>query len=549
MKKIAISLSFFTLFITNVFPQSQIKLIVGIVIEQMRFDYLTKYWDKYSNNGFKRLFKQGIVYYNASYYYLNINSASSYTNIATGAHPFVHGIIGKQWYDRTHNKIINCVSDEQTTTIGTKKLQTAGSPKKIKAYSFSDQLSLTTLGRSQIISIATDMEAAILSAGYFADYVLWYDDNTGNWITSSYYTKSSMLLPKWVKDFNELNLTDIYLNNVWTTTYPIDKYIESLPDNNLIEKGIAGQTTFPYQMSILKEKVQNKYVLLKYTPFFNTYTKDLAINAIVNLKLGKDKYPDYLFISFQANSNISKVFGIRSVEIEDAYIKLDKDLSHLLQTLDDLVGKENYIVFLTSDQGACDNPNFLRNLGLEINFVETNAYQILLNSYLRAIYKQNNLVEKIFNNQIYLNQQWIDRSHKDPLQVQRIAADFFMQINSIQIAVPTQLLLNNSFSSGLIYYAYHSYYPGRSGDIIFTLSPNSFIQTQESYLISQSACYCNDNNNNHLPLIFYGGSIKPKHIYKHVDITSIATTLSALLKIQKPQNATEPPLDHVVKNN
>ncbi len=546
MKNLLTVLSFIILSLTTSFAQSQVKLIVGIVVEQMRFDFLTRYWDKYSDNGFKRLFREGTVFYNAGYDYLNINSATSYTNIATGTHPYIHGIIGSQWYDRTHGTIVNCVYDPETVTIGTKQMETAGSPRKIMAYTFSDQLSLSTLGQSQIVVIAPQKEAAILSGGHFADYVLWFDDHSGKWITSSYYTQSTMELPQWVKDFNALRLPATYLNNTWTTSLPINQYTESLPDATITEKGIAGQTTFPYNLQVLKTKVQNRYDLLQHTPFFNTYTKDLALNAIINLGLGKDNIPDYLLISFQANSNISKVFGIRSVEIEDAYLKLDKDLSHLLQTLDDIVGRDNYVVFLTSDRGACDNPNMLKNLGQEVYFFQTRANQVLLDAYLRAIYRQTGLVDKILDNQIYLNQQWIDRSRTDPLEIQRLAADFFMQIKAVQIAVPTQLLMNNSFSSDLLYYAYHSYYPGRSGDIIFTLSSNAFLETQDGFLPSFSQCYCNDNNNNHLPLIFFGGGIPHRSVYRHVDITSIAPTLSALLKIQLPQNATAPVLDEVM---
>ena len=546
MKKLFALLVTAFLTINITFAQTHIKLIVGIVVEQMRFDFLTRYWDKYSDNGFKRLLNSGTVFYNAGFDYLNINSATSYTNIATGTHPYIHGIIGKQWYDRSHDKIINCVYDPETVTIGTKRMETAGSPNKVMAYTFSDQLSLSTLGQSQIVVIAPDKQAAILSGGKFADYVLWFDDKSGKWITSSYYTKSTMQLPQWVKDFNKLHLPAVYLRNTWNTTLPLDKYTESMPDATITEKGLAGQTTFPYNLALLKSKTQNKYDLLQHTPFFNTFTKDLAINAIVNLKLGKDDIPDYLFISFQANSNISKVFGIRSVEIEDSYLKLDKDISHLLQTLDDLVGKGNYIIFLTSDRGACDNPNMLKNMGQQVNYFQTRANQVLLDAYLRAVYQQSGLVEKILENQIYLNQQWIDRNHIDPLDIQRLAADLFMQIKSVQIAVPTQVLLTGSFSSGMLYYAYHSYYPGRSGDILFTLSSNSFLETQDAFLPSFSECYCHDNNNNHLPLIFYGGQIPHRSVYRHVDITSIAPTLSALLKMQLPQNATAPVLSEVM---
>ena len=528
--------------------QHRPKLIVGIVVGQMRYDFLTRYWDKFSDNGFKRLVRDGVVYHNAGYAYLNINTASSLTDLATGTHPNLHGIIGSQWYDKNKAQLVNCVEDRETSVVGTDQLEVAGSPKKIFVQSFSDQLKMSNLGKSKVVVIAPTMEEAILSGGKLADEVYWYDSNTGKWVTSSYYCKSSMQLPQWVKIFNKRDFPDVYLSQKWTTTYDVSQYKESLPDQSLSERGIAGQTTFPYDLAKLSKQVQNKYKMFMYTPYFDTFTKDFAISSMVYDGVGKDNVTDYLFVYFGAPSYISQVYGIRSVEEEDAYIKLDKDISHLLSALDDIVGKGNYLVFLTSDRGACDNASLLRNLDLDVNFFQIQATKVILNSYLRALYSQENIVDKIVNFQVYFNQSIVDQMRVDLLQIQRNAATFLNQFSAVQYAIPTQLLVNSGFPSGIMHLAFNSYNPVRSGDVMFVLYPNAYLETPSHDLLSSSDCYCQCNNQNQLPLIFYGFGLKHKDIYRRVDITSVAPTLSALLGIQLPQSADTPILEQVLES-
>ena len=381
-----------------------------------------------------------------------------------------------------------------------------------------------------------------------ADEVYWFDMKSGCWVSSSYYFKSSGQLPYWVKTFNKRNFPKIYLKNQWQTSLPITVYKESLPDESLGEKGLGGQTVFPYDLAKLKKKFNNKNELFIHTPFFNTFIKDFAISSLVYDKVGKDNITDYLFIDFPATAYISQIFGIRSVEVEDAYIKLDKDIAHLLQALDDIVGKNNYIIFLTSDRGACDNPSLLKNMGLAVKFFNPYGNKIVLSAYLRAIYNNNNLVSEITDNQIYLNQSVIDRNRIDPLEIERYAASLFTQFKAVQIAIPTQIFNNSSFSTGLLKLAYHSYNPKRSGDVIFALAPGSFIVDKEQNIKSYSDCYCSCNNNTQLPLIFFSNKMRHYDVYRAVDITSVAPTLSALLDIQKPENATAPILTEVIQN-
>ncbi len=539
MKKLLLFLSL--LLVQTSFAQTP-KLVVGIVVEQMRYDYLTRYWDKFSESGFKKLYKKGLVYTNAGYDYLNINQYSSYANIATGTNPNIHGIVDKHWYDRVNHKTIDAVEDDETVIIGSKPI-TAGSPSKLLATTFADQLELTTFGQSKTIVIAPDMHSSILSSGTLCDLAVWYDDKSGNWVTSSFYTQT---LPQWIKNFNAKNFANIYLQSTWETTYKLYAYNESLSDANLGEKGISGKTTFPYNLAELRRK-NTQYEMLMHTPFFNTYTKDLALSAIVYNKLGKDQYTDYLLIGFGATARIAQSFGIRSVEIEDAYIKLDKDIAHLLSALDDLVGKGNYVVFLTSDRGACDNPAFLQSLGYKTNFFDASAVKVVLDTYLQAIYRSKGLIEHVDKGQIYFNQKLVDQQRIDWLKIESETASLLAQFKSVENAIPGHLLLRNSFGNGTLYSAYLSYNPKRSGDILFTLGAHSFLENEDKSLPSLSECYCSCNNNSHVPLIFYGGTIKPDKITRHVDVTSIAPTLSNIINIGLPEQSTAPVLQEALE--
>lgn len=532
--------NFIILWGQNNTPDKKPTLVVGIVVDQMRYDLIAKYWNKFSDDGFKKLINQGTFCKNAHYEYLNVNSASGYATIVAGSYPSQHGIINKYWYDRLNTKEVYCVEDNSVKPVGT-NFGEGKSPKNLSSTTWTDQLRISTYKMSKVYTVGFDDYASILSGGKLANASFWFDDNIGKWVTSSYYMDS---MKNWTINFNDKKFADIYLERTWQTTFPISKYTESLSDATSYEIGLGGKNTFPYDLSSLKNQYNN-YSVLQYTPFANTYTKDFAINLMMNEYLGRDPYTDVLMIDFAATGNISDMFGIQSVELEDAYIKLDKDIAHLLAAIDDFVGMENVVVYLTSDRGACENTKWLEDINLEVGEFNAKRASVLLNSYLRAIYGMGNWIDGFYNNEMYLGHFDIDKAQLSVDEVQDKASQMFVNFSGVATVISTSSLLKGTYSSGIMRQAQNSYFQSRSGDLILALDYGwRFKGANET-----SLCDCNSgyNENTHVPLIFYGGGIPNQEIYRYISMDNLAVTLSFLLDISLPNKSTGEPIVEVLK--
>ncbi|MBN2890435.1 MAG: alkaline phosphatase family protein [Bacteroidales bacterium] len=514
-------------------------LVVGIVIDQMRYDILARYWDKFGDNGFKKIVDGGTFCKNAHYEYLNVNSASGYATIACGSYPSQHGIINMKWYDRLLRTEVYCVDDNSVNSVGS-VFGEGRSPKNLSSTSWTDELRVSTYKMSKVYSVGMNDYASVISGGKLANTAFWFDENTGKWVTSSYYIDS---LKEWTNDFNEKMFADIYLQRSWTTTFPILKYTESLSDATAYEIGIAGQRTFPYDLAVLKNKYNN-YDILNYTPFANTFTKDFAINLMMNEYLGKDPYTDVLLINFAATGYIGDLFGIQSVEFEDAFIKLDKDIAHLISSIEDYVGMENVVIYLTSDRGACENTQWLTDINIETGEFNYKRTSVVLNSYLRAIYGMGNWIDGFYNDEIYLSHFDIDKASLTVVEMQERSAQMFVNFKGTATAIPTLSLLRGTYSSGIMKQAQNSYFQARSGDVFLVLDYGWRFQDDGT-----SLCDCNSgyNENTHVPLIFYGGNVPKKDIYRKVSMDDLAVTLSFLLDISLPNKSTGNPVVEVLE--
>lgn len=358
------------------------KLVVQVVVEQMRSDLLQRYWDRFSDKGFKKLVSEGAFCKDASYDYMVTESAPGYATIATGANPSEHGIVSNDWYVRLRNDIQFCVDDPKLDDSFSAFDENKYSPKQIIGSTLGDELRASNYKRSKVISISIKNYASVLSGGYLANAAYWMDENTADWVSSNYYMDS---LPRWVRDFNKKDLVPVYLSREWNTLNPIGSYQQSLADNNSYEIGFSNhQRTFPYNLKLLSLTEGSK--VIKYTPYGNSYAASLAVAAIIFEELGKDNYPDLLTISFATTGYVTDLFGVRSVELEDVYLRLDKEISHLLDVLNDRVGRENVIVVLTSDRGVSDHPDFNAEIGAPTGEFDSQKAIFLLNSYLKAVY-------------------------------------------------------------------------------------------------------------------------------------------------------------------
>jgi hypothetical protein len=522
-------------------PPEKPKLIVGLVIEQMRYDYIYKYLDKFGDGGFKRLLNEGLACKNANYNYLFTQTSVGLATIATGTNPSYHGIVAEEWYNRIKNKIVDCVDDEKEKTVGGSYEGGKYSPRQLLTTTIGDEIKLASFMKSKVIGISMRPNASILSTGQLANAAYWLDDASGSWVTSSFYTQE---LPAWVKDFNGKKFGDLYMSQTWETKFPITDYQDRcLPDDNKYETGIEGKKTFPYVLSMIPilDKTKKKYSLLRYTPFGNTYTKDMAISAIVNENLGKDDYTDLLMVTFSGTEYIGQNFGPQSVELMDAFIRLDADLEHFLNFLDQEIGKQNYVVFLTSDHGVAHNPDYLVDNNISVGYFSQTAALSLLKSYLNAVYGKGDWVKNYYAQQLYLNHDLIEDSKLNIADVQQKTAQFLLQFTGVANTITASTLQTIYFPDGVFSKMQNSYNQKRSGDVFINLEPGWIEKNGNT--VSHNSSYSYDT---HVPLIWYGWKIKRATAFEPVDMTDIAPTISSFLNIPTPNAATGKAVSEVV---
>jgi len=522
-------------------PSQKPKLIVGITISGMMYDYLSVYWEKFGDDGFRKMATSGANCKNARYNYLITEPSVGYASIATGANPSEHGIVSDFWYERTTNEIAYCIKDPQQTAIEGSYDAGSYSPSLMHNRTLSDEIRVKSRFRSRSIGVSIDPQASILMAGHTATGAYWIDPVHANWISSSYYMDS---LPQWLVDFNQKNYRDIYLDRTWETLRQISSYEESMLDNNPYETGFNGQITFPYDLSRLGKTASGEkdYTLLMSTPWGNTYTKDMAIAAIVNEELGQRDVTDMIHIGFNATKYLSERFTTWSVEMQDAYLRLDQDIAHLLGFLDDQLGMENVLVYLTAENALAVDPRYLSEYKIPSGFFNSRTSISLLKSYLNAIYGRGDWVTFYYAQQIYLNHQLIEDSRLSLEDVQDLVARFMVQMTGISNAVQSYVLQRNQFSEGVLQRVQNSYYQKRSGDVMLYLTPGWVEHSNMG-----GGEYAEFRYAPHVPLIFYGWKVNRVTIPYKVSPIDIATSIASFLEISMPENATGKVIPDLVK--
>jgi predicted AlkP superfamily pyrophosphatase or phosphodiesterase len=522
-------------------PPEKPRIIVGIVVSQMRYDYIQRFWDKLDENGIRLLVNRGTSCKNTSFNYLFSQQGVGHASIATGTTPSDHGIVGREWYLYLQDKIEQSTEDQQQKSVGGDVDNGRYSPKNLMCTTFSDELRLSNNFRSKVFSVSTEPAPGIFSAGHTANGAYWFDRRTGNWITSTYYTDT---LPGWMDEFNAKRFPDIYLKEVWDPLFPIGSYTESLPDKNKYETGFKGQVTFPYMLEDLSEIRKNKldYSLLDKTPFGNTFTKDFASTLIVNEELGKDDITDVLTICFTAMENIGSLFGPNSVEVEDAFLRLDKEIAHFLAFLDDQVGKENALVYLTSDHGVAQIPSYLSDNKIPAGYFNQNGALSLLTSALNNIYGKGEWIRAYHAQQVYLNHTLIEDSKLSLTEMQDYIAQFLLQFSGVSNTITAHTLQTANFTEGVYRKIQNSYNQKRSGDVIINLKAGWVEKSEASTGGTSSYSY-----DSRIPLIWYGWKVGRGSITRPVDIIDIAPTLSTFLNITFPNSCTGSPVFELIQ--
>ncbi|OSY88435.1 alkaline phosphatase [Tenacibaculum holothuriorum] len=519
------------------------KLVVGVVVDQMRYDYLTRFADRYGEGGFKRLLNEGFSLENAHYNYIPTYTAVGHTSIYTGTTPTNHGIISNHWYDKYLKETIYCVDDSKYKTIGNDGDGGKKSPYRMLTTTITDQLRLAQNMKGKTIGVAIKDRSAILPAGHTANAAYWFDGGSkGEWISSSYYMNE---LPTWVTEFNASKKADEYLSKPWETLYDIDTYTESIADDNKFEQPFKGQDkpVFPHNIPELRSK-NNNYSILKAIPAGNSFTNDFAKAAIIGENLGKTDYTDFLAVSFSSTDYVGHQFGVASKEIEDTYLRLDKDLEDLFNFLDTEVGEGNYTLFLTADHAAVQVPAYLKSVKIPANYISYKKFTAYVNEITKKHFNSDELVENISNFQIFLNKEKIAELKLDANTVAQKIADEVINYKTIYKSVTARTLQSTSFTSGILNSLQNGYNQKLSGDVLLIPNPSTLSTYYKDGGTSHGSGYSYDT---HIPMIFYGNGINQGNSKKKYEITDIAPTLANLLQVEFPNGTTGKIITEVIE--
>jgi predicted AlkP superfamily pyrophosphatase or phosphodiesterase len=509
--------------------QQRPKLVVGIVVDQMKLEYLYRFSDDYSNRGFKRLMDKGFMFHNMNYNYVPTFTAPGHASIYTGTTPAVHGIIGNDWYVRSTGKNMYCTDDSsvKTLVLGTEK-EGAMSPKNLLSTTITDEFKMATNFKGKVIGLSIKDRGAILPAGHFADWAFWCT-KSGAFISSSFYGDK---MPDWVTQFNSEKNYMKYIDKGWSLLKPVETYNESIADNNAYE-GNLGKTeppVFPYNLSkIYKESGME---VLKSTPFGNDFLAELAIRTIEKEELGKDNITDFLAVSFSSTDYVGHNFGPRSMEIQDTYLRLDLTIADFLDYLDKTVGKDNYLVFLTADHAVAENPKYLNDHKYDVTNVPSKETSSALNKFSMDTYGVN-LVLNYSNFNVYLNKELIKEKGLDLSKVKESFKDFLMTQVYVKRVYTQEEILGATGQDYYLNFIFKGYDPKQNGDLVIVQGAGYLESIETGTTHGTPNSY--DTN---VPLLFYGWNVPVGESYKKEYITEIAPTLSKMLKITFP-NGTE----------
>ncbi len=515
-------------------PDDRPKLVVGIVVDQMRYEYLTQYWDHFGDNGFKRLVNEGYNFANNHFNYFPTYTGPGHAAVYTGATPSVNGIVGNSWFDRELNRNMYVVEDTSVATVGGTGAVGQMSPKNLLSTTFTDALKKES-NASKIVAVSLKDRGAVLPAGHIGDMAFWYDSDEGNFVSSTWYLDE---LPNWVVDFNAEGDARTYSDQRWETLLSIDQYTASNPDDSPYEGAFSWEEkpVFPHELG---KAEGDSYWTVQSSPFGNTLVKDFAKAAIDGEELGQDNTTDVLAISFSSTDYIGHQFGPYSVELQDTYIRLDRDLADLFEKLDKSVGQGNYLVFLTSDHGVVDVPAELKDRGLPGGYFEVGPVAEELTKFLTGKYGKGNWIRALANQQIYLNRELIAEKDLSLKKMQDAIADFLLQFEGVLSTNTAHNFMYERYGSGLQAMYQRGFQYQRSGDVFVQLKPGWLISSYETGT-SHGSPY---NYDTHVPMLLYGWGIPQGTSFQKTAITQLAPTLSGLLQIPLPSGTEAKPLE------
>ncbi|MCC5941968.1 MAG: alkaline phosphatase family protein [Balneolaceae bacterium] len=516
------------------------KLVIGIMVDQIRYDYIYRYWNHYGEDGIKRLVNEGFSFDNTHFDYAPTFTGPGHASVYTGTTPAVHGIIGNSWFLKDTGGRTYVTGDSDVSTVGSDSDEGEMSPKWMLSTSISDELRLHSNMKSKAVGIALKDRGSILPAG-FTGQAYWFDYTEVRMISSTFYMDE---LPNWVNEFNDRDLPAQYVSEPWETLLPIETYTESIEDDNRYEGTFRGQDrpVFPHDLPAYAEISGNG--IFANTPFGDTYTFEMAYAAIEGEELGRDEYTDLLAISFSSPDHIGHRYGPASKEVQDTYIRFDREMARFLNYVDDNFGKDNVLIFLTSDHGAAHNPEYLRDLGLPTGNYNRSETEELLEEQLTEMYGFNP-VRTLRSTQLFLDYDAIQENGARPEHIQRDAAEILIRVDGVAGALTADALRSGTFSDSIHQRIQRGYNPSRSGDVIYWLEPQWF-SSSRTVGTTHGAPWSYDSR---APLIWYGWDIPAGNSTVPVSISDIASTVANFINIPYTTGNTGTPMNHFIYEN
>jgi predicted AlkP superfamily pyrophosphatase or phosphodiesterase len=518
-------------------PVERPKLIVGIVVDQMRWDYLYRYADRYESGGFKRMLGEGFSCENAFITHLPSFTAVGHSTIYTGSVPAIHGITGNDWTDQVTGRRWYCTEDTTVQSVGTTSSAGQMSPRNLLASTITDELKLATNFRSKVVGVSLKDRASILPAGHIANGAYWFDDSNASFVSSSFYMKD---LPDWVKAFNARKEPAQLMSKSWETLYPIGTYAQSTADDVRWEGTFSGETTptFPHNMPAIYSKDPGS---LRTTPSGNTLTLDFAKAAIEGYNMGTGEVTDFLTINCASTDYVGHKYGPNSIEVEDTYLRLDKDLSAFFSYLDKRVGKGNYLVFLSADHGAAHSVGFMKEYELPSGLAEGKLIANL-NARLAERFGADKLALSGQNYHVNFDLKKIAAQKLDYDAVKKETVRFLQEQPGVQFAADIDNLGNSPLPEPIKAMVANGYNPKRCGSVMIIPEPGWYQGSEKGTTHGNWNPY-----DTHLPLVFMGWHVKHGATNDLVSMADIAPTISAMLHIQMPNGCVGKPVQAVYK--
>lgn len=515
------------------------KLVVTILVDQLRYDYLERFYNQFQPGGFRLLIDQGAFMTYAQYNYSPTVTGPGHASYLSGASPSVHGIISNDWFDKTTGKSQNCVGDATVTGVGGKEGQGKCSPRNFIGSNFSDEMRLRY--HSKVVGVSLKDRGAILPAGKKPAGAYWFDSISGNFITSTYYRAD---LPAWVKEFNARQRPQSFIGKTWSRLLEPSAY--QWPDLMVGEGAPAPSKTATFDY-IVRPSPTEGFETIVPTPFGNTLLAEFALAALEGEKLGQGAQPDVLCVSFSATDAAGHRFGPYSQEAQDMMLRLDRDLAGFFAALDQKIGLKNVAIVLTADHGVAPTVEFAVEQCLDGVRLDTAPLIADLQAQLVQRFGEAKflMLPKLVDGQFYLDRNALLAAKIDADSVAAFIRDWALSTGKFQAAYTRLQLLDGRAPGVLGQRVVNGFHPERSGDVVLVVKPYTLAVTVKSGTTHGSPF----GYDSHVPVIFFGSAFKKGRYADEFYITDIAPTLCAALRINEPPGTMGKPCVKVLADN